>query len=134
MRKSSIFLLICLCVTMLFHVHALYQKYSFSKLKTETVQGVVINIKYQSSNKPCYLPVYNYTLKDGSNYTYQSAYAYTKDRFQVGESVTLYYNPQKPDEVKPNWYFGDWMYNIFASIFLLLVIICFILINLMKRY
>lgn len=67
---------------------------------TATTDAVIKDVKerFITLMTTEYIPVISYTV-DGNEYTCKFTKAYVPDTYQVGQSIEIQYNPQKPKEI-----------------------------------
>lgn len=77
------------------------------KIKSSTkTTGVIIDVEvrqgmrqsHSSTRNPLYKPKVRFQTADGSLIDYQSKISSSLDNYGIGENVTVYYNPQFPQE------------------------------------
>jgi hypothetical protein len=85
-----------------------YTSYKFST-SGEEVQGTVVRLESSTSDgSTTYSPVYSYTV-DGKKYEYESVNSSNPPAHEVGEVVTLLYDPERPDKARVNSFFELWL-------------------------
>lgn len=72
-------------------IHFMNEKYD--RCTAETTATVFDNI----INENTYTPVFLYEV-DGQSYKMKSSYSTNPPKYRINEKVTLYYNPDKPEE------------------------------------
>jgi hypothetical protein len=74
-------------------------KYFNLQLNGEQAQGQVIGLSEQCDDEGCaYAPVVSFQTRDGRTVTYRSSYASSPPAYDVGESVTVYFDPENPEK------------------------------------
>lgn len=95
-------------------IYFAYDRYSFFNSSTEKVDAKVIeNVedirRKGSKTKVSYYPIFQYTTKDGTLRTLKSNLKTNPPQYEVGEIVTLYYNPQNPEDARPYSFIDSWL-------------------------
>jgi len=69
------------------------------QLNGEQTQGQVIGLSEQCDDDGCaYAPVVSFETRDGSTIYYRSSYASSPPAYDVGESVTVFFDPENPEK------------------------------------
>jgi hypothetical protein len=86
-----------------------YTSYRFSTNGVE-VESTVVRLESSSSSEggTTYSPVYSYTV-NGQKYEYESVNSSNPPAHEVGEQVTLLYDPAHPDKARVNSFFEMWL-------------------------
>jgi hypothetical protein len=100
----------------------LYSSWTFYSKGIE-VQGTVIRLESSSSSEggTTYSPVFSYTV-DSKQYEYESVNSSNPPSNEVGDVVTLLYDPNRPEKARQNSFWELWLLPIIlcpASIFML---------------
>ncbi|MBZ4033667.1 DUF3592 domain-containing protein [Flavobacterium sp. 17A] len=78
--------------------------------KAETVQGTVVEmIPKRSKESTTYSPVVSFKTKTGQTITYTSSTSSNPPSYNVGESVTIFYDPADPNDAEINGFFSLWL-------------------------
>lgn len=73
------------------------------------VQGTVVRLASSSdSDGTTYSPVFSYTV-DGQQYEYESVNSSNPPSYSVGDTVTLLYDPAKPERARQNSFWELWL-------------------------
>lgn len=97
--------------TVVLVVLGLWYTYTSFKFSTngEEVQGTVVRLESSTSDgSTTYSPVYSYTV-NGQKYEYESVNSSNPPAHEVGEQVTLLYDPDHPDKARVNSFFELWL-------------------------
>ena len=96
---------------------------------TATTDAVIKDVKerFITLMTTEYIPIVSYTV-DGNEYTCKFTKAYVPDTYQIGQSIEIQYNPQKPKEINAK---GDSNKSdyVFLAITIVLAIIGYILLK-----
>ena len=74
---------------------------------TEPALGIVVELK---GSRKSYFPVISYTTKDGTMRSYQSHYGSNPPIYEVGDTVSMYYDPADPDTVRVDDAMESWLF------------------------
>ncbi|HVN16041.1 MAG TPA: DUF3592 domain-containing protein [Anaerolineales bacterium] len=75
----------------------------------QKVQGTVVRLEESSdSDGTTYSPVFSYTV-DGKQYEYESVNSSNPPSNQVGDVVTLLYDPNHPERARQNSFWELWL-------------------------
>ena len=86
-----------------------YSSWTFYSKGVEA-QGTVVRLEehYSSDSGTSYSPVYSYTV-NGQQYEYESVNSSYPPAHEVGDVVTLLYNPDKPNKARENSFWELWL-------------------------
>lgn len=103
-----------------------YRQTQFLERARET-EGLVVNLV---PNDNMYAPVIRFFLPNGDEVVFQSSLSSSPPRYEVEETVTIYYDPEKPDDARiGNWFdlwFAPLLLSIMGGIFSVVGIIVFV--------
>lgn len=91
-----------------------YSRYSFFNSSTEKVEARVKDVieknrRKGTKTKTSYYPIFEFTKPDGTVHTIESDLATNPPQYEVGEIVTLYYNPSNPHDARPYSIIDSWI-------------------------
>ncbi len=75
--------------------------------KAHTAPGTVIELVWNRSVKG-YAPVVQYTTGDGRPITFRSNVSFNPPAYEAGEAVTVYYDPDNPQDAQVKGPMGQW--------------------------
>jgi hypothetical protein len=104
----------------------LFTSYMFSTTGIEA-PGTVVRLEssHSSEGGTTYSPVFSYTV-DGQKYEYESVNSSNPPSHEVGEQVTLLYDPDRPDKARENSFWELWLLPcIMCPVSFLMVILSF---------
>lgn len=91
-----------------------YSRYSFFSSSTEKVVGTVKEVVKKDRRsgtkiKTSYYPIFEFSTSDGMIHTIESNLATNPPQYEVGEKITLYYNPANPNDARPYSIIDSWI-------------------------
>jgi Protein of unknown function (DUF3592) len=109
-------ILILFGVSAIFLCVGIYTAVGTKEFKTHAIlaPGTVIdNVQGMSSGEIFYYPKIHFLSKEGKEITIISAMGASSAEFQVGEAVTLLYDPQRPMQAKIDSFWQLWSLPLF---------------------
>lgn len=79
------------------------------RMQAEQATGTVIDVPvrhYADGNAYC--PVVRFRARQGGTYTHYSDICSWPPSYEVGQEVRIYYDPQNPERVQMEDFFGTW--------------------------
>jgi len=111
-KVIGIFILACSIIPFAHGIYSFANTKNFL-MKAVKTKGKVLDLKeYSSGDGVVYRPVFSFMDNAGNNHTIHSTWGSNPPRYGIGDSVSVLYDPEEPENAKTDSFFDLWLYSI----------------------